>query len=99
MLMKATQGNYTGTSIASKTVYLRSNDVGLERSTNGNVVNTQVPNSVPNQSFQNTTQGDLTKNRSSIVQKEDLDNYVQNFQYLKSGIKKADDRSNTQNMG
>ena len=30
-----------------------------------------------------------------MVQKEDLDNYVQNFQYLKSGIKKTDDRSTT----
>jgi len=30
-----------------------------------------------------------------MVQKEDLDNYVQNFQYLKSGIKKIDDDRST----
>lgn len=55
--MKATQGNYTGTTIdkASKTVYLKSNEVGLERSSIANVVNTNVPNSVPSHSFQNTT--------------------------------------------
>ena len=55
MLMKATTGNYTGTTIASKTVYLKSNEVGLERSSIANVVNTNVPNSVPSHSFQNTT--------------------------------------------
>jgi len=54
-LMKATTGNYAGTTIASKTVYLKSNEVGLERSSGGNVVNAHVPNSVPNHSFQNTT--------------------------------------------
>lgn len=59
-LMKATSGNYNATTIASKTVYLKSNEVGLER-TSVNNVNANIPNSVPNQSFQNTTIGDQTK--------------------------------------